>query len=71
MRGIIIPFFVAIFLAFFSTPLVMKLAFKIGAIDIPKDDRRIHKQPMPLIGGLAIYMGVIISSLMFCQWIKH
>ncbi|NLL81745.1 MAG: undecaprenyl/decaprenyl-phosphate alpha-N-acetylglucosaminyl 1-phosphate transferase [Tissierellia bacterium] len=65
MRGIIIPFFVAIFLAFFSTPLVMKLAFKIGAIDIPKDDRRIHKQPMPLIGGLAIYMGVIISSLMF------
>lgn len=65
MQGIIIPFLVAVLIAFISTPLVKKLAFKIGAVDIPKDDRRIHKKPMPLIGGLAIYIGVVVSSFLF------
>lgn len=65
MQGIIIPFLVAVLIAFISTPLVKKLAFKIGAVDIPKDDRRIHKKPMPLMGGVAIYIGVVLSSFLF------
>lgn len=65
MQPVILPFFVAIFISFFLTPLVRKLAFKIGAIDIPKDERRVHKEPMPLLGGVAIYAGVVITCLMF------
>jgi len=65
MQGIIIPFFVAMFISLIMTPLVRKLAFKVGAIDIPKDDRRVHKEPMPLIGGLAIYIGVVLTCLIF------
>lgn len=65
MEGFIIPFFVAVFISLIMTPLVRKFAIKIGAIDIPKDERRVHKEPMPLIGGLAIYLGVILASLMF------
>lgn len=65
MQRIILPFFVAVFITFIMTPLVRKFAFKIGAIDIPKDDRRVHKEPMPLIGGLAIYAGVVLTCLMF------
>ena len=70
MQEIIMPFFVAIFISFTMTPVVRKLAFKIGAIDIPKDDRRIHKEPMPLIGGVAIYIGVVLSCLMFLRMDK-
>ena len=65
MQGLIIPFFVAVFISYLMTPLVRKFAFKIGAIDIPKDDRRVHKEPMPLIGGLAIYLAIVITCLIF------
>lgn len=65
MESFIAPFLLAIFISFFSTPLVRKLAFKVGAVDIPKDDRRVHKEPMPSIGGLAIFASVIIVTLIF------
>lgn len=65
MQLFIVPFIIAGLISFISTPLVRRLAFKIGAVDIPKDNRRVHKEPMPLIGGLAIFIGVIITMLIF------
>ncbi|MEW8972580.1 MAG: MraY family glycosyltransferase [Tissierellaceae bacterium] len=65
MESYILPFFVAAFISLIMTPLVRRLAIKIGALDIPKDDRRVHNKPMPLIGGLAIYIAVIVASLLF------
>lgn len=47
------------------TPLVKLLAKKIGAMDIPKDDRRMHHDPIPRMGGLAIFLGFLISVLIF------
>ncbi len=44
-----------------STPIVKKLAVKVKAIDVPKDERRVHKKPIPLLGGLAIYFSFIIT----------
>ncbi|AWZ49310.1 undecaprenyl-phosphate alpha-N-acetylglucosaminyl 1-phosphate transferase [Clostridiaceae bacterium 14S0207] len=46
-----------------STPIVRKLAIKANAIDIPKDERRVHKKPIPLLGGLAIYVSFIIGVI--------
>lgn len=63
MQLFIVPFILAGIISFVSTPLIRKLAFKIGAVDIPKDNRRVHKKPMPLIGGLAIAIGVFIGML--------
>ena len=65
MTGFILPLFAAIFISFIMTPIIRRLAFKIDAIDIPKDERRVHKKPIPLLGGLAIFISVIISSLIF------
>ena len=48
-----------------STPLVKMLAYKIGAIDVPKDARRVHDHPIPRLGGLAIFYGFLISILCF------
>lgn len=49
------------------TPIVRVLAYKIGAVDVPKDNRRMHKKPMPLLGGLSIFLGFTISGLIFCN----
>jgi UDP-GlcNAc:undecaprenyl-phosphate GlcNAc-1-phosphate transferase len=49
METIWIPFVVAALIAFAATPFVIRIAPKIGAMDIPKDDRRVHKDPMPLM----------------------
>ena len=62
---IILSFIVAFILAFAFTPLVKRLAKKIGAIDVPKDNRRMHKKAIPLIGGLAIFLGFTSSALLF------
>ena len=47
------------------TPLVKVVAKKIGAIDVPKDNRRMHKTPIPRLGGLAIFAGFLVSVLIF------
>ena len=54
-------------IAFTTTPAVSVLAYRIGAIDVPRDNRRMHKKPTPRIGGLAIFAGFVISSLVFCD----
>lgn len=51
--------------AFGATPVVKNLAFHVGAVDIPKDDRRMHDHPIPRMGGLAICLGFLFSVLIF------
>ena len=65
MGSFIIPFLIATLISFFSTPIVRKLAIKIGAVDIPKDDRRVHTEAMPFLGGIAIFASVVITVLLF------
>lgn len=57
----------AMLLSFALTPLVKRLAYKIGAVDIPKDKRRMHDHPIPRLGGLAIFTGFVITVLIFSQ----
>ena len=54
-------------LAFLLTPPVRVLAFKLKAIDIPKDERRMHKKPTPRIGGLSIFLAFTTTVLLFCD----
>ena len=56
---------VAAVLSFLMTMPVRRLAVRIGAIDDPKDDRRMHKEPIPRMGGLAIFLGFLVSALVF------
>ena len=55
----------AALVSFLCTPLAKKVAHKIGAIDVPKDARRMHKKPIPRLGGLAIFMGFFVSTMVF------
>ena len=58
---------VAAVVSFLSTPMVKSLAYKVGAIDVPKDNRRMHKVPIPRLGGLAIFLAFLLSVLVFAN----
>lgn len=66
-ENLLIAFIVAFIITFIATPFVKSLAFKIGAVDIPKDNRRMHKKPTARLGGLAIFLGFIISIIIFSK----
>lgn len=59
----LITFVLAFIIAFSATPIARKLAVKVGAVDVPRDDRRMHKKPIALMGGAAIIAGFVISVL--------
>lgn len=59
---VIIKLFVTFFIALIVTPLVKMLAFKIGAVDKP-GKRRINTVVMPTMGGLAIFIAFVVSTL--------
>lgn len=62
----IFVFFVTFLLVTFLMPLVKKIAFHIGAIDMP-NARKVHSKPIPRLGGLGIYAGFIIGYLLFFE----
>ena len=45
-------------------PLVKRFAKHIGAIDIP-NERKVHKNPIPRLGGLGIYAGFLLGYMLF------
>nr|WP_326203984.1 MraY family glycosyltransferase [uncultured Oscillibacter sp.] len=53
----------ALVVSFLMTPVVKTFAYKVGAVDVPKDARRMHKVPIPRLGGLAIFIGFMVRVL--------
>lgn len=60
---IAIAFLLAFIVAFMTTPYTIKIAHKIGAVDVPKDERRMHKKAMPKFGGPAVILGFLVSVI--------
>lgn len=58
-----IAFLLAFIVAFMVTPYTIKIAEKIGAVDIPKDKRRMHNKAIPRLGGPAVIIGFLISVI--------
>ncbi len=58
-----ISFALSFIIAFAFTPVAKSIAFRIGAIDVPRDGRRMHKRPIPRLGGLAIITGFAVTIL--------
>ncbi len=57
---VFIPF---IFVAL-TIPVVKKIAVHVGALDMP-NERKVHKVPMPRLGGLGIYAGFLLGYMIF------
>jgi UDP-GlcNAc:undecaprenyl-phosphate GlcNAc-1-phosphate transferase len=54
----------ALICAMLMTPLVRRLAVRIGIVDAPSH-RKIHTAPVPLLGGAAIYVAFVTALLIF------
>ena len=66
MPNYIWAFLIAAAAALLFTPIVIRLAFRTGALDAP-DARKVHKKPIPRIGGLAIYAAFMVSMLLLLE----
>src|SRR3984957_434445 len=62
MNTSLIAFAVGLIAAMGITVPVRQLALRVGMVDRP-GPRKVHLQPIPLLGGLAIYAGVLIALL--------
>lgn len=47
-----------------ATPLMRQLAPRLGLVDRP-DTRKVHLRPTPLMGGVALYAGIVAALLIF------
>jgi len=59
--NIAIAFLIAFIISMMLTPYTIKIAEKIGAVDVPKDKRRMHTREMPKFGGPAVIIGFLVS----------
>ena len=71
MKSIYLPFLISFVISLALTPVVIKVGPKFGFLDIPKDNRRMHKRPMPIAGGIAIYIAATVAILVFIPLNKN
>lgn len=65
MYKYLVPFLAAFAITFLQMPFTIKFAKKKGFLDVPKDNRRVHKKPIPVGGGIAMVISVSILMLFF------
>ena len=60
---IAIAFLLAFIVTFMTTPYTIKIAKKVGAVSIEKEERRMHKKTMPKFGGPAVILGFLVAII--------
>lgn len=63
MTDYLLVFAGALVLAIGATPLARRLASQVGVIDQP-ETRKIHRRPVPRLGGMAIFLAVVVAALL-------
>ncbi len=46
------------------TPVARRLSWRLGAVDVPRDGRRMHQTSMPRAGGLALFPALLLGALL-------
>lgn len=62
--NVIVPFIFTFLVSLFCIRFGKPLAIRLGLVDIPTA-RKVHKGAIPLVGGIAIFLGVFIGTLVF------
>ncbi len=60
----IFPFFTAFIITYLFVPITRAIAFRLEVVDLP-NQRKIHADPIPLLGGLAIFVGFGLTVFLF------
>ncbi|MFZ5365784.1 MAG: glycosyltransferase family 4 protein [Patescibacteria group bacterium] len=69
-----LPFLVSFFISFISTPIVIKIAWRVGLVEDPqkkKHPKVIHTYPVPRSGGIPILLALLGASFLFLNLDKH
>src|SRR6476660_8282372 len=64
----VIVFLLTLLVSTIMVPFVIRFAKKIGAVDKP-NNRKVHKDVMPRIGGLAIYIAFLVGFILVASFI--
>jgi UDP-GlcNAc:undecaprenyl-phosphate GlcNAc-1-phosphate transferase len=66
MFTFLIIFLIALTITAASIPWVRRFALRVGFVDAPAS-RKLHKDPVPLLGGVAIFAGAILAVFLFAD----
>jgi len=61
LSGYLVVFLVAFLVSLVATPLMRRLALANGVVDSPNDPRKIHREPVAYLGGVAVYLGIVAA----------
>jgi len=61
---------IAAIISLAMTPVSIMIANRAGALDVPRDNRRMHKTPIPRLGGIAIFVSFCVSVLILRELIN-
>lgn len=59
--GVVVPFFMALFFTALVHPLIVKMAVSRNMFDNP-DERKLQARPVPVMGGLAVFFGIVVGA---------
>lgn len=62
---LLLTFAASFIITFATTPFVKRIAEKVEIVDKPDEARRVHKKATPLLGGLSMFYGFIVSVILF------
>jgi len=70
LPNLILPFFISLVISFALSPFIIKLASRFGFVDDPKKVHPgiLHSIPIPRAGGVAMFLGFAITTLIFVPW---
>lgn len=68
---ILVSLAISVAISFLVTPYVIKLALKIDMLDVPRDKRRMHDHPVPLLGGISIIVAFFATVLTMAVIIRY
>lgn len=71
---ILLPLVIAALVAALTTPLTIKLAWRLGLVDDPKKRKHpahVEKRVIPRAGGLPIFLALLVTSLFFLPFDRH
>lgn len=67
MITIVAAFLFVLLSVLVMTPMTEQLAWRIGAVDVPRDSRRMHQRTIARSGGIAIFLSFLLGVLLFCE----